>query len=40
VASDYYGNHQQVAARALCDIFSPYVANVRLGSTTRDLNRS
>lgn len=40
VSSDYYGNHQQVAARALCDIFSPYVANIRLGSTTRDLNRS
>ncbi|MEW5927231.1 MAG: hypothetical protein AB1941_07095 [Gemmatimonadota bacterium] len=40
VASDYYGNHQQVAARALCDVFAPYVANVRLGSTTRDLNRS
>ncbi|HEX8273988.1 MAG TPA: hypothetical protein VF615_15215 [Longimicrobiaceae bacterium] len=40
VASDYYGNHQQVAARALCDIFSPYVASIRLGSTTRDLNRS
>lgn len=40
VASDYYGNHQQVAARALCDVFARTVGNVRLGSTTRDLNRS
>lgn len=40
VASDYYGNHLQVASRAFCDIFSPVVGSVRLGSTTRDLGRS
>ncbi|HEX2093247.1 MAG TPA: hypothetical protein VHG28_12645 [Longimicrobiaceae bacterium] len=40
VASDYYGNHLQVASRAFCDIFNPYVGNVRLGSTTRDFSRS
>lgn len=40
VASDYYGNHLQVASRAFCDIFSPYVGRLRLGSTTRDFSRS
>jgi hypothetical protein len=40
VASDYYGNHLQVASRAFCDIFTPYVGSVRLGSTTRDFSRS
>ncbi|MET0397260.1 MAG: hypothetical protein ABW277_10585 [Longimicrobiaceae bacterium] len=39
VASDYYGNHLQVASRAFCDIFSPLVGSVRLGSTTRDFGR-
>ena len=39
VASDYYGNHLQVASRAFCDIFSPVVGSVRLGSTTRDFSR-
>ena len=40
VASDYYGNHLQVASRAFCDVFSYSVSNVRLGSTTRDFSRS
>jgi hypothetical protein len=40
VASDYYGNHLQVASRAFCDIFNYSVGSVRLGSTTRDFNRS
>ncbi len=40
VASDYYGNHLQVASRAFCDLFNYSVGSVRLGSTTRDFNRS
>lgn len=40
VASDYYGNHLQVASRAFCDLFNHSVGSVRLGSTTRDFSRS
>lgn len=40
VASDYYGNHLQVASKAFCDIFNGSVAGLPLASTTRDLSRS
>jgi hypothetical protein len=39
VASDYYGNHVDVAARGFCDLFNTTVAGISLASTTRDMNR-
>lgn len=39
VASDYYGNHNDVAARGFCDIFNPSVGGYPIASTTRDLRR-
>lgn len=39
VASDYYGNHNDIAARGYCDIFLPTVAGYPIASTTRDLRR-
>jgi hypothetical protein len=39
VASDYYGNHVDVAARGFSDLFNTTVSGISLASTTRDLNR-
>jgi hypothetical protein len=39
VASDYYGNHVDIAARGMSDLFNTSVAGIDLASTTRDLNR-
>lgn len=39
VASDYYGNHLQVASKAFCDIFNGSVGGFSIASTTRDLSR-
>lgn len=40
VASDYYGNHLQVASKAFCDLFNGSIGGLSLASTTRDLSRS
>lgn len=40
VASDYYGNHLQVASEAFCDIFNGSIGGLAVASTTRDLSRS
>lgn len=39
VASDYYGNHLDLASRGFCDIFNTTVAGIKIASTMRDLNR-
>jgi len=39
VASDYYGNHVDIAARGLSDLFNTNVAGINIASVTRDLNR-
>jgi hypothetical protein len=39
VASDYYGNHLDLASRGFSDIFNTSVAGIKLASTMRDLNR-
>ena len=39
-ASDYYGNHLEVASMAFCDLFTSVVGGVAITSTTRDLSRS
>jgi len=39
VASDYYGNHLDLASRGFSDIFNTMVAGIKLASTMRDLNR-
>ncbi|MDB4947619.1 MAG: Tat (Twin-arginine translocation) pathway signal sequence [Gemmatimonadetes bacterium] len=39
VASDYYGNHLDLASRGFCDVFNTTVAGIKLASTMRDLNR-
>lgn len=36
VASDYYGNHLDVASRGFCDIFNTTVSGIKIASTTRD----
>jgi hypothetical protein len=40
VASDYYGNHLQVASKGFCDIFNASMGGVLITTTTRDLSRS
>lgn len=40
VASDYYGNHLQVASKTFCDLFNGSVGGLAIASTTRDLSRS
>jgi len=39
VASDYYGNHLDIASRGFSDVFSTTVGGYKIASTTRDLNR-
>jgi hypothetical protein len=39
VASDIYGNHNDIMSRGLCDIFSPSVAGYPIAATTRDPSR-
>lgn len=39
VASDYYGNHLDIASRGFSDLFNTTVAGINIASTTRDLNR-
>lgn len=39
VASDYYGNHLDIASRGFSDVFNTTVSGIRIASTTRDLNR-
>ncbi|HEX6749256.1 MAG TPA: hypothetical protein VF092_18305 [Longimicrobium sp.] len=39
VASDFYGNHLDIASRGFSDLFSATVAGINIASTTRDLNR-
>jgi hypothetical protein len=39
VASDYYGNHLDLASRGFSDIFNTTVAGINIASTMRDLNR-
>ncbi len=39
VASDYYGNHLDVASRGFSDIFNTTVSGIKLASTTRDITR-
>jgi hypothetical protein len=36
VASDIYGNHNDIMARGMCDLFSPSVAGYPIASTTHD----
>jgi hypothetical protein len=36
VASDYYGNHLDVASRGFSDVFQSTVAGIKIASTTRD----
>lgn len=38
-ASDYYGNHLDVASRGFSDVFNTTVAGIKLASTTRDITR-
>jgi hypothetical protein len=38
VKSDYYGNFQQVAACAFCDLFNSTVGGFKVTATTRDLS--
>jgi hypothetical protein len=39
VASDYYGNHVDIAARGMSDLFNTTVSGIAIASVTRDLNR-
>jgi hypothetical protein len=39
VASDYYGNHNDIAARGFSDVFNATVAGYPVASTTRDVRR-
>ncbi|HEU4561928.1 MAG TPA: hypothetical protein VFS20_29145 [Longimicrobium sp.] len=39
VASDYYGNHLDIASRGFSDVFNASVGGYPIASTTRDLNR-
>jgi|GEM_PF-1655180 len=39
VASDIYGNHNDIFSRGLCDIFSPTVGGYKIAATTRDFTR-
>ena len=39
VASDYYGNHLDIASRGFCDIFNSTVGGITIASTTRDPSR-
>jgi hypothetical protein len=39
VASDIYGNHNDIFSRGLCDIFNASVGGYRIASTTRDPSR-
>jgi hypothetical protein len=39
VASDIYGNHNDIFSRGLCDIFAASVGGYRIASTTRDPSR-
>jgi hypothetical protein len=39
VASDYYGNHLDLASRGFSDIFNATVSGIAIASTMRDLNR-
>lgn len=39
VASDYYGNHLDIASRGFSDVFNSTVSGIAIASTTRDLNR-
>lgn len=39
VASDYYGNHLDVASRGFCDVFNTTVAGIKLAATTADPSR-
>jgi hypothetical protein len=39
VASDFYGNHLDIASRGFSDLFNATVAGITIASTTRDLNR-
>lgn len=39
VKSDIYGNHNDILARGLCDLFSSSVAGIPLAATTRDPSR-
>jgi hypothetical protein len=36
VASDIYGNHNDVMARGMCDLFNTSVAGYPIASTTHD----
>jgi hypothetical protein len=36
VASDIYGNHNDIMARGMCDLFNPSVAGYPIASTTHD----
>jgi len=38
-ASDYYGNHLDVASRGFSDVFNTTVSGIKLASTTRDITR-
>jgi hypothetical protein len=40
VASDYYGNHLEVASMGFCDLFNSSMGGVLITTTTRDLSRS
>jgi hypothetical protein len=39
VASDIYGNHNDIMARGLCDLFQNSVGGIRIAATTRDPSR-
>lgn len=39
VASDIYGNHNDIAARGFCDLFRNTVGGIQIASTTRDPSR-
>jgi hypothetical protein len=39
VASDIYGNHNDIMSRGLCDIFNASVGGYRIAATTRDPSR-
>ncbi|HYH79352.1 MAG TPA: hypothetical protein VEX86_06135 [Longimicrobium sp.] len=39
VASDYYGNHLDVASRGFSDVFNTSVSGIKLTATTRDITR-
>lgn len=39
VASDIYGNHNDIMARGMCDIFNTQVSGFRIAATTHDPSR-